>query len=179
VSGDGGKVIMDKGTHRDDLYITISQVPSQTLTIPFPWSQGLNTVFEIMNFDGVSAFNGYPIITTDNPFVIQLSYDPLKLSDRLPSSLKILWFNPVVQRWQFLTAPMVIDSVNHTIATTTSTFGYFTIGYGNNSSSALTKKTVMSPKNANLSAGKNSKKKAVAKQTVPKTTKTCIFGWCW
>ncbi len=125
-------VLLPSGTSHDDLNITVSKVDIGSLllggtvsingatpiTIPVPWTQGFNLFSDIFNFSAISAFNGYPEPIMDHPFTIQLAYDPAKLHGLSPSRLKIGYFNPTTKRWQLLTTPIVVNYINHTLATT-------------------------------------------------------------
>ena len=146
-------VLMTNNVNHDDLALSLSQPSlnnlSQSLnliltggksdvpqpkntTIPLPWSQGLNTVSEIYQFAAVSAFNGYPVITTDRPFIIQLGYDPARLNGRDPSNLNISYFNSDTGKWTELTTPIAVDWVNNTLATTTKHLGLYAVTYHSN-----------------------------------------------
>lgn len=140
--GDGklGKVVVDKLTNKDDFYVTITSVSFESLpilklpfynrpTIPYPWQQKKNVVSDIIYFSAVSAFNGYPIIKTDNPFVVLLSYDPEKLAGRSISSIKVVYFDIATGLWKSINRPLVVNETNNTIATTTTQFSLYTLAY--------------------------------------------------
>lgn len=144
-------VTVTNETHHDDMVVTVNQIKLEDLPtalyimmtggnsnvphptpyplVPYPWSQGYNTVSEIYQVSAVAAFNGYPILTTDNPFTIQLAYDLTKLNGMDPQIIKVAYFDSDTNRWKVLIAPTVVDWVNHAIATTTRRLALYALVY--------------------------------------------------
>jgi hypothetical protein len=122
-------------THHDDLYIPISspswdKLPTKTgVRVPFPWEQGLNTVSQAFYAPAFSAFNGYSIPKTDNPFIIAMVYDLGLVTDRTISTLKIARFDETLHKWKIIPSPQIINYQSHFIATTTHAFGLFALVY--------------------------------------------------
>jgi len=83
-----------------------------------------------MVINAVSAFNGYPVYISDNPFIIQLPY-PASISDVLAKSLKIAYYDRVFKRWRLLTTPNVVDLKRRIVANTTKLFTAYTLVSGN------------------------------------------------
>lgn len=121
-------LFIDKSTHHDDMSVSFSQ-PSIDQVPMLPWTNALNTVSEIFHIDAVSAFNGYEIQKTDNPYILTLTYDESKLYGLPASILSISHYDEVKKYWKVIGNPMVIDQVKHTVSTTTNTFGYFSVTY--------------------------------------------------
>jgi hypothetical protein len=113
----------------DDLYITIKKASLADLetpgaVIPFPWSQGFNTVSEIYNFSAVSSFNGYPDNQLFGSATIILPY-----TKPLPhKKIYIIEYNPTLHRWVPLTNS-IISPQARAVAATTTYFSYFTVAY--------------------------------------------------
>lgn len=97
--------------------------------MPFPWMNKINTVSEVYDFQGLSAFNGYPIPQFDLPATIILPYNPALLNGRAVPNLKIFQYVAEKKRWQALTSPIVIDYVHQKLATTVKNFRPFVVGY--------------------------------------------------
>ncbi len=138
ISGSSGagaaSIFIPPGAVHDDVTVEITPAPLPLLTqfvqkIPFPWMQRINTAGDIFNFHMTAAFNGMVIQKFDKPITIVLPYDSNRLYGRKPKQLKIAMYNPTTKRWNFLTSPMVVNMQNHTIATTVTSFSYFTVGY--------------------------------------------------
>ncbi|MDO8488384.1 MAG: DUF2341 domain-containing protein [bacterium] len=117
---------------KDDLHVSFNKPSLQELSlqgVSFPWSQGLNVASDIYEVSAVSAFNGFPILTTDKPFIIQMSYDPIKVLDLSTNSLKIAYFDSSKNKWQLVNNPYTVDTLKHTIATTSTHFGFYAVVY--------------------------------------------------
>src|SRR5581483_9231993 len=98
--------------------------PSSLPKIP-----GYKTVSSVYEYDALSSFNGYPESLFDKPVMIVLPYDPALLGGKSANSLQIISYNKATKTWVPITTNLVIDQINHTIATTVKTFTYFVVGY--------------------------------------------------
>lgn len=124
-----------KPTHRDDLYIHHSDFNWSNILafwnnpdkVTLPWTQGFNTVSEISKVEAKSSFNGYPVIETDNSYIIILGYNTDKLDSIPKEKLKIARFNQDNKKWQTINNPHIYPDGK--IATTTNKFGYFAVVY--------------------------------------------------
>ncbi|MCL5432025.1 MAG: hypothetical protein M1484_02890 [Patescibacteria group bacterium] len=156
IKANGAFVSTTSQVNHDDLHISVNQTSLDSLSsfwktiltagksdvsytmpkdnVPFPWSQGFNTVSEIYSISAASAFNGYPVLITDNPFTIQLTYESTKLNSHSPQDIKFAYYDNSRNKWMTLSAPTVVDWANHTIATTTKIFSLYALVYPSGSS---------------------------------------------
>lgn len=120
-----------------DLHVRFSKMHPSELssgvanTIPFPWSQGLNTAGEIYNIEVLSAFNGYPIVEFSEPGIVIIPFERMVLADRRVSAdrLRIARYVPARKKWQPLPGRPVIDWQNNTAAIVSREYGYFAVVY--------------------------------------------------
>jgi hypothetical protein len=130
------KAYLTNDVYKDDVHLDIASSTQNDLQntkpkrIPFPWEQGLNTASDIYwKFDISSAFNGYPIPKLTKSGTLILTYDPTKLYGKPPTTLKIAYFNPTINRWTTLTTKPTLDTTNHTISTQFTFPGYYVVVY--------------------------------------------------
>ncbi|MCL4389983.1 hypothetical protein M1345_01165 [Patescibacteria group bacterium] len=95
-TANGATVLTTSQTDPSDLHVQITTDPTDT------------NIFQINVF---SAFNGYPISPTTNPYTIILPY-----SDTITNPTIVYSSN---SSWLPLAAPMVVNPTNKTVATTT------------------------------------------------------------
>ncbi len=175
-----------------DLYIKPVEKSPEMLTtaaVPFPWAQGLNIYSRIYDFSAVSAFNGYPVLRTDNPYTIVLSFDSEKLLGRLPESLRIAYYDKKLGRWRQLPGPWVVNRNNQTIATSTRELSLFAVVYpalrggtsvlgANSQDNGLLKSEQESKTNVkDVSLVQPPKESKVTKGA--SKLKSCFLWWCW
>lgn len=161
--------------------------------VPVPWSQGINTVGNIINFTAKSAFNGYPVTSLPAPATIMLNYDPTKLGGKSPQSLRLGWFNPSTKRWQILNNNTVVKPEENLVANTSTNLGYYTVvlpnsrgAYspvlGEQANNKITQPVSINPSIQNVS------KKLTANTSVKSSTpeikkqvssKKCVLFICW
>ncbi len=126
IGGETGKVFLGKN-RGDDLNIIVSQPSLENIPV-LPWTQGLNTVSEITNFKTSYAMNGFPFDKELNqPAIIQMSYDPSRLSGQDPSQLRIAYYDTQDKKWVVIGNNTVLDAPNHKIANTGKVLGYYTV----------------------------------------------------
>lgn len=132
---DGVSLLIPNEASSIDLHVNFEQIPvEQTINItdvsvPFPWSQGRNTVSSVFNINAQAAFNGNTVESTENPFIITLNYDPEKLYSLKSNILKITKFDTTTGKWNVVNRPHVVNEGHSTISTTTTDFGYHTVTY--------------------------------------------------
>jgi len=122
-------LIMNTATN-DDVHVVISALPPEDLTsqkIPIPWTEGFNVVSNIYDFQALSAFNGYPILSFTNPVTIILPYTDTYLTNVNLKGLHIIAYNPTRKRWTTLVTPVVINTQEGTVATTVKSFSLFAV----------------------------------------------------
>lgn len=135
IHGDSGaETFIPNDSLHDDATIAINRALPQDLSqaspvIPYPWMQGINTAGDIFNFQITAAFNGMKIQKFDNPVIIVLPYDQLRLYRTSPNRLKIAAYDPIAKHWSLLSSPVIVDTQRHTVATTVKSFSYFAVGY--------------------------------------------------
>ena len=171
----------------DDINVSIqSTTPPNlaSLTIPFPWSQGLNTAGEIFNYTVVSAFNGYPIQTFDSPVTIIIPYDPQKVTGISSNNLTIASYDITAKKWIRL-PNIVVNTQKHTLATTVKQFSYFAVVYPArlNTTEIITRVKGASTTNEKKVTELNTKQSQTIhhvglKQSSP-SKKSCFLFACW
>lgn len=130
--GESGLITIQHVAGEMALAVTASNLSTSSLlssnsSVPVPWVQGLNLVGGVIQFNAVSAFNGYPVTQLVKPATIIMTYDPTKLNGRSPNLLRIGWFNPTTKRWQVLNNNTVIKPGENLIANTTVNLGYYAV----------------------------------------------------
>src|SRR5947207_8444598 len=99
IQAPGALVFLANDTLRDDVNVSfhihnlLELLTLQKKPVPFPWSQGFNTVSSIYDIEAFSAFNGYSEIKSDKPFIISLGYDPGKLFNLSTNTLRIAHYD--------------------------------------------------------------------------------------
>lgn len=162
---------------------TLGELESNSPPIPFPWSQGLNIASDLYDFTVVTAFNGYPLASFDNPVTIILPFNPSLLPDgKIP---ELIEYNTKERKWENM-SHVVVNWQNNTVATTTKKFSYFAVAYVSSSFSSSpirpvlaaeikqtesTVKKVETVTQHNKSAPKNIREKAKKKM--------CFLFICW
>lgn len=135
LSAPGISVFIGKEASKDDVHVVMSEPSLDSLTqreepVPFPWAQCLNVGSEIVEIKTLSAFNGYPILTLDQPGTIILPYDEEKVKNVPLSKLRIAWYNTSTKKWNVIEGNTVLDTQKKTIANTTRQMAtYFAVVY--------------------------------------------------
>ncbi len=181
-------VLASNTTDTNDLYIHVLSRTENYLTslnpkVSMPEDQGYAPVSDIYQIQIFSAFNGYPLDPTTNPYTIILSYDPAKVT--AINNLKLAYY--INNRWKLFPGQLVINPANHTIATVTKMANtYFTVVNNSYIPTATPvlgteiKNVVTTPPEATLTPPSNSlQSKPVSKNQQPATKKTCFLLWCW
>lgn len=179
----GVYMYINKDATNDDLHIEISNPAIDTLTVPLPWSQCLNAVSEIVEIKSLSAYNGAPISTLNQPATITLPYDNEKVKHIPLSQLRIAYFNPSINRWIVLRNNTIVDTTQNRISNTTKFIStYFTVV--NQESCAGNHATLVEPELNPVPVP--TQKTESLKPTFPakeKETETvkkkCILFFCW
>lgn len=122
---DASVLIQNTAVH-DPLNIHISILDPFELKI-LPWHNGLATYGRIYSMKAISAFNGFPIYSSDEPFTVTIPYDPMLLKGSSPTQLRIAYFDRATQKWKVLKMNTVLNREAHTIANTTKQFTYFVV----------------------------------------------------
>jgi len=115
----GSGIIVTNNISHDDLNIKVE--PSSTIP------PADNQIGSIMNLNAVSAFNGYPVLSSDSPFIIQMPI-PQNISSK---NLKIAYYDKSAKRWRILNTPNVVDLKRRIVANTTKLFTAYTLVSGN------------------------------------------------
>ncbi len=148
---EGATVLTTKETDPNDLHVQITKDP----TDPNIWQINI-----------LSAFNGYPILKTANPYTIILPYTV--------SSPVIVYSSGT--SWVPVPTPMVVNPLNKTVATTTTI---------TNTEFKVTEEPILVPTmtTATVSAAETTKVIPVVplKPTLKShpRPKTCFLWWCW